>query len=135
MRKRTQRKHWNTAYNPVKAAVFAHLYKGDVLAMEVQELFTVDELKAGKLTAQGVHVMQCMCAISRRLADEGVGPEVIDVCKEVTQRLEEAVKAKAPTPELVAAAGELYEYHKAQRELAGPTSYGIAAAPFCRLTI
>lgn len=134
MRKRTRRKVWNTAFNPIKAAVFAHAYRGDTLPMETQELIALGELKAGNLDAQGLHVMQCLCAISKRLAEVGIGPEVLPLCNQASAQLAEASRTHTVKPELVETMRELYELHRAQRDLAGPTLYGMAAAPFCRLT-
>lgn len=134
MRKRTRRKVWNPAFNPIRAAVFAQAYKGDTMPMEVQELITLGELKEGKINDQALHVMHCMAAISKRLAEDGIGPEVLPVCDQAAERLAVASRTREVTEELVVNMQELYELHRAQREMAGPNLYGLAAAPFCKLT-
>lgn len=134
MRKRTRRKVWSTAHNPVRCAVFAHKYSGDAIAMEIQELLTMDELKAGRLNADGVRFLEAFSAISRRLAKSGVGPEVEAVCNEADTHLAAFRRSGEVTPAMLHAMLELHAWHVAQREGADKATYAAAAAPYCHLT-
>ena len=133
MRKRCKRKHWDPARNPVKQANAARLFDGDTLTMKVAELLTLDELKAGQLSAMGFHVLHCMSAISLRLAEDGVGPEAAQACHALNRLLPSALSDGHVSEALIRAAREVHEYHQAQRELCDPASYAKAAAPYTRL--
>jgi hypothetical protein len=132
MRKRCKRKCWDPALNPVKQANAVRLFDGDTLSMKVSELLTLDELKAGQLSAIGVHVLRCMSAISLRLAEDGVGPEAVEACRKVNRLLPAALLEGRVSDELLSAAVQLHEYHQAQRDLADRISYAKAAAPYTR---
>lgn len=133
MRKRTRRKYWNPALNPVKQATAARLFDGDTVNMALAELLTIDELKAGQMTSNGLHVLRCMSSISLRLAEDGFGPEAAQACHALNRLLPTALSDGHVSEALIHAAREVHEYHQAQRELCDPASYAKAAAPYTRL--
>lgn len=134
MRKRTRRKVWNSAYNPVRAAVVSHSFSGKAINMEIQELMALDEIRSGRFDEKSLMTMQSMIAISRRLIDAGIGLEMAEHCRQAERILGALYRDGVATVEQADALAEVTGLHQAQRELAGPAAYGLAAAPFCKLS-
>lgn len=131
MRKRTRRKVWSTAINPITHAVLgAALIPQDELdRLRIRELAAIEAFRAGKAGLQEWHDITSYLNLCEMLAHQGVGPEALVACEtlqdeliEAAHRFEATGKMGLTGPGLVAAR-DVWEFHDLQRQSVARSVY------------
>jgi hypothetical protein len=123
MRKRCKRKVWSTEINPI-----AHAIAGAAIVdtktlnnLRLNELSAIASMKAGTGTLSEWKVLSDMMNVAETMSLEGIGIEVLEVCKAVQGELEAAALRYQKTKKMgltgtgIRALQELHEYHDLQR--------------------
>lgn len=122
MRKRTVRRVWSLV-NPIN-----HVLEGREVAggkklnmLRLRELAAIEAFRTGKATMQEWCDLVAMLNIAEGMANDGIGPEVLEACKHAQEAMVgaakryELTKRMGLTGEGLQAVRELYEYHDLQR--------------------
>lgn len=123
MRKRTKRKVWNTAINPIAHAIAGACItdKHSLDKLRLAELASIDAMTKGHATVQDWHVISDLLNICETMADCGIGPEALPFCQQLQDDLIVAAERYEKTRKMgmtgkgLQAMREVYEYHDIQR--------------------
>ena len=123
MRKRCNRKIWSTNINPVSHAIAgAAITDATTLnKLRVKELSAIDAITKGKGILEDWKTVADFLNISETMGNNGIGPEILPYCEQLTKAMLEAAKRYETTRKIVLsgegirALKEVYEYHDLQR--------------------
>jgi hypothetical protein len=130
MRKTTKRKHWKLI-DPVRHAILGAGVTQEHLLnkLRLTELAALDAMTKGFGTIQDWQELTDMMNISEVMARDGVGPEVLPVCQQAQEALEQAAKRFEKTRKMglsgtgINALREVFEYHDLQRRSISRSEY------------
>lgn len=108
-----KRKRYPVTANPVRFAVMATDHRAQLDETRIAEILAMDALAQGTATPHDLGRLEFMVRVAQRLGRDGIGPEVLPLCKAVLHM----------TPPDIALLREVSEYHEAQREAATPAQY------------
>lgn len=137
MRKSVRRKHWNPAHNPVRCAVFvakARALPNDFMPMDTQVLLSLREFADGLVRDDSLILFEALSAVSADLAARGIGLEIVPLCERTNACVRQLRRSREMNDQALQTFTEFWQWHQAQRDLAGPLEYARAAAPHCDMT-
>ena len=123
MKKMTKRKHYTLIHDPIKYVTEGVSPTPAALLdrLRAKELSAIESLSTGRGCVADWSNVVDMLNIAETLAGQGVGPEVLDVCKAAQDELASTAKRYQATSHMgltglgLAAVRELFAWHDAQR--------------------
>lgn len=114
---------WSTEINPVAHAIAgaAIVDKATLDKLRLGELASIDAVTKGMGTIQDWKTLADMLNIAETMGLNGIGPEILPYCEQLTQSMVEAAERYQKTRKLglsgegIKALKEVYEYHDLQR--------------------
>lgn len=124
MRKRTHRKAYSTAIDPVRFAVLGAtlIPQAELDQLRVRELAAIEAFRAGQATLQDWQDVTALLNLCESMARTGVGPEALEACARAQEHLIEAARRYERTGKMgttgpgLQAFRDVYEYHDLQRQ-------------------
>ena len=123
MRKKCKRKVWSTSINPIAHAIAGASIADDqsLNKLRLCELAAIDAMTKGMGTPHDWRWIADVLNIAETMAKHGIGPEVLDACKDAQNALLEAKERYDKTGKMglsgvgIKAVKDLWEYHDLQR--------------------
>ena len=123
---------WPRLANPVLAALRKPAVIGlSAVTMDLQAVQAVNGLREGRLTMFEGRVLEALVFITRKLAEQGIGPEALQCCERCQVLLTVLKAGRTLQPDQVQAFDDLIGWNQAQRD-ADTEAYVAAALPFIR---
>jgi len=131
MRKKCKRKVWSTTINPIAHAIAGAAVADDTALNKLRlcELSAIDAMTKGMGTPHDWRWIADVLNIAETMAKHGIGPEVLEYCKEAQKALLEAKERFDKTGKMglsgagIRAVKELWEYHDLQRTSVARSEY------------
>jgi hypothetical protein len=131
MRKRCRRRVWSTDINPIAHAIAGACITdaGSLNELRLNELKSLENMKAGTAGVQEWQILTDMMNISEMMGRNGIGPEVLDHCEIANEALHRAAKRYEATKKMglsgegLRALGDIMEYHDLQRTSVSRAKY------------
>ena len=123
MKKRCRRKIWSIQTNPIAHAIAgAAITSRDILdGLRVRELTSLEAITKGQGTINDWQILCDLLNVSEMMGKQGIGPEVLPICKEVHNALHKAALRYEKTKKIgldgkgIQAIRELMEYADLQQ--------------------